>query len=171
MNPYVSDPENIPASDIYAVYSRYFPKADDFQVDPQHINFRSIDSLQYWASVVNLYNESVRIYPAEEGGRNVFAFGSVIVKSSHLHKIRDGRHYKIDYSYADTNKVEAITLAKSILKDIRVPEIYFAGKVLIFSDCILMPLSLTSMQINDCQVLIQERLPGVALNVVWPYLS
>ena len=27
------------------------------------------------------------------------------------------------------------------------------------------------MQINDCQVLVQERLPGVALNVAWPYLS
>ncbi|EOO03585.1 putative phd transcription factor protein [Phaeoacremonium minimum UCRPA7] len=124
-------PENIPASDIYAevpFYGRYFPKADDFQVDPQHINSQSIESLQYWASVVDLYNELVRIYPAEEGGRDVFTLGSVIVKSSHLHKTKNGRHYKINYSYADANEVKAVALAKSVLKDFKVPEIYFADK-------------------------------------------
>jgi hypothetical protein len=80
--------------------------------------------MQYWESVVDLCDESVRIYPADEGGRDVFALGSVIVKSSHLHKKRE-----IDYSFADANEIRAITIAKDILGDIRVPEIYFAGKV------------------------------------------
>ncbi|KAI9783098.1 MAG: hypothetical protein M1839_004267 [Geoglossum umbratile] len=128
MNPYVSNPDDIPASDLYAdlpFYDRYFPRSDDFHVDLQHVNSQSADSLQYWASVIDLCNESVRIYPADEGGRDVFALGSVI----------------------------AIAIAKSVLKDIRVPEIYFAGKI------------------NDRQVLVQERIPGVGLNVAWPHLS
>ena len=134
MNPYVSNPDDIPASDIYAdvpFYGRYFPRPDDFRVDLQHVNSQSADSLQYWASVIDLCNESVRIYPANEGGRDVFALGSVIIKSSHLHKTRDVRHTEIDYSYADANEVQAIAIAKSVPKDVRVPEIYFAGKVLV----------------------------------------
>lgn len=126
MNPYVANPEQIPATDQYAdvpFYGRYFPTEDDFRVDTQHVNSQSTASLQYWASVVDLCNESVRIYPADEGGRDVFALGSVIVKSSHLHNT------EIDYSYADANEVHAVSIAKSILKDVRVPEIFFSGKV------------------------------------------
>ncbi|MBE3045343.1 hypothetical protein IMZ48_22890 [Candidatus Bathyarchaeota archaeon] len=87
MNPYVSDPDQIPATDLYAdvpFYGRYLPRPDDFHVDPRHVNSQSPDSLQYWASVVGLCKETARIYPADEGGRDVFALGSVIVKSSHL---------------------------------------------------------------------------------------
>ncbi|KAI1378307.1 kinase-like domain-containing protein [Hypoxylon crocopeplum] len=156
MNPYASDPISIPVTDTYAdvpFYGRYYPKPDDFHVDLQRVNSQSLDSLRYWESVVGLCNETVRIYPADEGGRDVFARGSVIVKSSHLHKTRDGQHTEIDYSYADANEVQAIDIAKSALKDVKVPQIYFAGKI------------------NGRQVLIQERLPGVGLNVAWPYLS
>lgn len=111
------------------LYGRYFPRQDDFRVDAQHINSLSTASLEYWTSVVKLCNESVRIYPADEGGRDVFALGSVIVKSSHLHNSGNGQIKEIDFSYADANEVQAITIAKSILKDVRVPEILFAGKV------------------------------------------
>ncbi|KAI0537405.1 hypothetical protein GGR58DRAFT_502239 [Xylaria digitata] len=106
MNPYESSPDNIPATDLYAdipLYGRYFPTPNDFQVDPQRVGSRSQDALQYWSSVVSLCTESVRIYPADEGGRDVFALGSVII--------------------------------------------------------------------NGRQVLVQERLAGVALNVAFPYLS
>ncbi|OGE47671.1 hypothetical protein PENARI_c039G00213 [Penicillium arizonense] len=153
MNPYMTDPEEIPTSDLYAdlpLYGRYFPKPEDFGIDIQHVRSHSADSLKYWASVVDLCNESIRIYPADEGGRDVFALGSIIIKSSHLHT----RSYaEIDYSYADANEVEAIAVAKNVLEGVKVPEIYFAGKI------------------NGRQVLIQERLPGVALAVAWPYLS
>jgi hypothetical protein len=67
---------------------------------------------------------TIRIYPADEGGRYVFALGNAIVKSSHLHDTRE-----IDYSFTDANEARAITMAKDVLGDIRVPEIYFAGKV------------------------------------------
>lgn len=125
MDPYETDPGRIPSTDLYAdvpLYGRYSPKPDDFRVDPQRTNSQS-----YWASVIELCNESIRIYPADEGGRDVFALGSVIVKSSHLHDTQEK-----DYSYADTNEIHAIAIAKDLFKDtIRVPEIYFAGKVLL----------------------------------------
>lgn len=133
MNPYVSNPDNIPATDKYAdvpFYGRYFPRQDDFRIDPQHVNSHSTASLQYWASVVDLCNDSVMIYPADDGGRDVFALGSVIVKSSHLHNRGSGQHTEIDFSYADANELQAVAIAKSILKDVRVPEIFFSGKVL-----------------------------------------
>ena len=123
MDPYETDPVRIPSTDLYAdvpLYGRYSPNPDDFRVDPQQTN-----SQPYWTSVIECCNESTRIYPADEGGRDVFALGSVIVKSSHLHDTQE-----IDYSYADSNEVRAIAIAKDLFKDaIRVPEIYFAGKV------------------------------------------
>lgn len=133
MNPYATEQGEIPQTDRYLdvpLYGRYCPKLDDFRVDRQRVNSQSTDSLQYWASVVKLCDDLVRIYPAGEGGRNVFAVGSVIIKSSHLRTGRDAQYPEIDYSYADSNELQAISIAKTALKDVRVPEIYFAGKVL-----------------------------------------
>ncbi|KAI0181358.1 kinase-like domain-containing protein [Hypoxylon sp. FL1284] len=142
--------------DLYAdipLYGRYSPKPDDFRVDRRHVNSHTRESLRYWTSVVGLCDESVRIYPADDGDRDVFALGSVIVKSSHLHKTVDGQTGDIDFSYADANQVKAIAIARNVLGSVRTPDIYFAGKI------------------DGCQVLVQERLPGVGLNVAWPYLS
>lgn len=133
MNPYEADPDRIPVSDPYAdvpFYGRYLPRPDDFRVDPRHVNSQTADSLQYWESVLDRCNESVRIYPADEGGRDVFALGTVIVKSSHLHQLTDGQSTVVDYSYADANEAQAVILARSVLKDVRVPDIYFAGQVI-----------------------------------------
>lgn len=102
-------------------YGRYSPRQDDFRVDLQHVSSQSTASLQYWASVVDLCYEFVRIYPGDEGGRDVFALRSVIVKSSHLHNPGNGQHTEIDYSYADANEMQAVDIAKSIIKDVRVP--------------------------------------------------
>jgi len=157
MNPYVSNPDNIPATDRYVdvpCYGRYSPKSDDFHVSLRYLNSQDADSLQYWASVVDLCNESNGIYPADEGGRDVLALGSIIIKSSHLHEPRDGQHTDIDYSYADANKVKAVAIAKRVLRDVRVPAIYFAGKVPVLSDCLAMCLLLTTLQISSDQMLV-----------------
>ncbi|RDW93609.1 uncharacterized protein DSM5745_00931 [Aspergillus mulundensis] len=156
-NPYEADPDKIPPTDLYSdvpFYGRYLPKPDDFRIDSQHANSQTAESLEYWASFVSLCTEENRIYPADEGGRDVFALGSVIVKSSHLHDPK-GSCTEIDYSYADANEVQAIALARTVLNaiSVRVPEIYFAGKI------------------HNRQVLVQERLPGVSLSVARPYLS
>ena len=132
MDPYETTPEKIPATDLYAdipYYGRYCPAPDDFRIDYQHANSQTPESLRYWTSVINLCTEKNQIYPADTGGRDVFALGSVIVKSSHLHAPGDDQYPEVDFSYADANEIQAIALAKTVLLDVKVPEIYFAGKV------------------------------------------
>ncbi|KAL9079031.1 MAG: hypothetical protein Q9157_002046 [Trypethelium eluteriae] len=64
----------------------------------------------------------------------------------------EGRRADRDYSYADANEVAATALAREVLKDVKVPHIYFAGKI------------------NGRYVLVQERIPGVGLNIAWQYI-
>ncbi|OAQ73070.1 PHD transcription factor protein [Pochonia chlamydosporia 170] len=156
MNPYETNPAKIPASDRYSdipLYGRYFPASDDFQPDPKHANSVSEDSLKYWTSVLDLCNSSNRIYEGLEGARDVFALGSVIIKSSHLHPRLEGKRASRDFSYADANEVQATALARTVLKDVKVPSIYFASKI------------------NGREVLVQERIAGVGLNIAWQYIS
>lgn len=132
MNPYEAAPENIPKTDRYAAepfYGRYFPRSDDFKPDQHYVNSTSAESLTYWANVLKLCNASLRIYENGDGGRDVFALGSVIVKSSHLREDLEGRRASRDYSFADKNEVEATALARPVLDNIKVPKIYFASKV------------------------------------------
>ncbi|KAJ5540692.1 hypothetical protein N7494_005768 [Penicillium frequentans] len=68
-------------------------------------------------------------HPAGEGGHDVLALGTVIVTSSHLHA-RKGGFREIDYSFAEANEAQAVALAKIVLKDVIVPEIYFASNAI-----------------------------------------
>lgn len=117
----------------------YAPESGDFKVEAKHINSQSEGSLQYWASVLDHCDASVRIYKAPKGGRDVFALGRILVKSSHLHKTEDGQPTEVerDYSYADANEVQAIAIARRALRKelnhVRVPKINFAGKVTLLS--------------------------------------
>jgi hypothetical protein len=132
MNPYEANPVNIPGTDRYAdvpMYGRYLPQPTDFRPDAKHINCTTPESLEYWSTVLKECTESNRIYENLDGGRDVFAFGSVIIKSSHLKEVLEGRRSHRDYSYADANEVEATALARQVLDDIKVPRIYFAAKV------------------------------------------
>lgn len=98
MNPYETEPEHIPINDLYAdipLYGRYRSKPGDFSVQLEHVGCLSSTSLHYWESVISLCDETTRIYPADEGGRDVFALGNIIVKSSHLHDERE----MVDYSF------------------------------------------------------------------------
>ncbi|KAI9712093.1 MAG: hypothetical protein M1820_001802 [Bogoriella megaspora] len=157
MNPYEASPEKIPATDRYVLeplYGRYSPRPDDFVPNKCHINSTSPESLKYWASVLERCDVFIRIYEnIDDEGRDVFALGSVIVKSTHLKEKLEGKKVHRDYSLADMNEVRATALARSVLTNIKIPEIYFAGKI------------------EGRDVLIQERIPGVGLNVAWQYLS
>ncbi|KAF9768448.1 hypothetical protein IL306_014268 [Fusarium sp. DS 682] len=156
MNPYEANPTKIPTNDRYSdlpLYGRYLPALDDFQPDPKHTKSVSENSLKYWVSVLEICNPSNRIYEGLEGARDVFALGSVIIKSSHLHARLQGRRASRDFSYADANEVKATALARMVLNDVKVPIIYFAGKI------------------NGRDVLVQERIPGVGLNIAWQYIS
>ncbi|KAF1994626.1 hypothetical protein P154DRAFT_526969 [Amniculicola lignicola CBS 123094] len=156
MNPYESNPDNIPPTDRYIkepLYGRYFPRPNDFKPEPAYINSTTPESLKYWALVLQQCDESVRIYDNQDGGRDVFALGGIIVKSSHLKEALEGRQACRDYSYADANEVAATTLARTVLGDCQVPKIYFANKI------------------EGRNVLVQERIPGVGLNIAWQYIS
>ncbi|KAI0154252.1 hypothetical protein GGR57DRAFT_467678 [Xylariaceae sp. FL1272] len=156
MNPYEANPAKIPANDRYLdvpLYGRYFPTSDDFKPDPKHIGSVSEESLKYWGSVLDLCSTSNRIYEGLEGARDVFAVGSVIIKSSHLHAQLQGRRASRDFSYADANEVKATAVARAVLQDVKVPMIYFASKI------------------NGRDVLVQERIAGVGLNIAWQYIS
>ncbi|XWW95755.1 hypothetical protein V2A60_003722 [Cordyceps javanica] len=151
-NPYEADPQKIPPTDPYRdepLYGRYQPQPTDFTPDSQHVNSTTPASIAYWASVLTRCTPENLIYENETGGRDVFALGTVIIKSTHL-KEEAGR----DYTLADKNEVAATKLAKPILNQlgIMVPEIYFAG------------------EIQGRSVLVQQRIPGVGLNVAWRYL-
>ncbi|GAB1319677.1 hypothetical protein MFIFM68171_09887 [Madurella fahalii] len=140
MNPYEANPEKIPSEDRYAdvpFYGCYCPTAGDFQPDPAHCD------------------RANRIYENQDGGRDVFALGRVIVKSRHLHPEQEGRRSTRNYSLADENEVAATAPVRQPLGQlgIRVPQIYFAGKI------------------NGNPVFIQERIPSVKPNIAWQYIS
>ncbi|CEJ83009.1 hypothetical protein VHEMI03043 [[Torrubiella] hemipterigena] len=124
------------------------PKDDDFHVGLRFANSASDELLTYWNSVVVLCTPDISIYRADDGGRDVFALGTVIVKSSHLHAEEES-----DWTFSDANESKAMEIAKKLLLDIKLPETYFAGKI------------------NGHQVLVQECLPGIGLNVSYPYLT
>ncbi|KPM40300.1 hypothetical protein AK830_g6274 [Neonectria ditissima] len=168
MNPYEADPDKIPSRDRYAdvpFYGRYCPKPDDFHPDPPKPTkagdateyspaSAEPDFIEYWTSVVlTLCTPAVRIYENPDGGRDVFALGRIVVKSSHLQETLQGRRSTRDYSLADANEVAATALARKFLKDVKVPLIHFAGKI------------------KGHPVFIQERIPGVGLNIAWQYIS
>ena len=128
MNPYEADPIKIPANDPYSrepFFGRYLPRVDDFQVDKKHIRSEASESLDYWSSVLAKCDSSTILFDNPWGGRDVFAVGSVIVKSSHR------KNVSRDHLYSDRNEVEATNLAKSALLElgVMVPQFYFAGQV------------------------------------------
>ncbi len=132
MNPYETDPTLIPSTDSYAdlpAYGRYKPKDEDFRPDPKHFMSTSAESLEYWSSVLDLCVESHIIVPGYEGGRDVFALGSVIVKSAHRDPDRDARRASRDHGMSDANEVAAVRLVREKLPEVRVPIIYFSGEV------------------------------------------
>ncbi|KAK2873964.1 hypothetical protein FQN49_001967 [Arthroderma sp. PD_2] len=156
MNPYEANPDKIPESDRFAdvpLYGRYDPQPGDFKPEQRHLNSTTPESLEYWEGVLKLCDTTVRIYENTDGGRDVFALGSVIVKSSHLKTELKGRRACRDYALADANEVKATTLVRGVVKDIAIPEILFADKI------------------HGRDVLVQSRIPGVGLNIAWQYLA
>ncbi|VUC20912.1 unnamed protein product [Clonostachys rosea] len=152
---YATEIADIPKGDRYAdipLYGRYGPKCDDFKPLTQHVNSSAPESLRYWEDVLSRLGDSNIVYKNEldEDGRDVFALGTLIIKSGHLHAAPTR-----DYSLNDANEVAAIDLARKPLGelDIAVPDIYFTGKLL------------------GRDVIIQQRMPGVGMNIASQYLD
>ncbi len=191
MNPYEADAGKVPESDRYRdtpSYGRFLPRPDDFTPDPAYVNSTTPEALRYWAAVLERCSPSNRVYENDDGGRDVFALGSVIIKSSHLHASVAGRRACRDYSLADANEVAATALVRALTTtDVQVPEFYFSSKVPSpptvpnyeaatslpnhIKTLILRLYRLFPVQVNGRSVLVQSRIPGVGLNVAWQYLS
>lgn len=176
MNPYEADPAKVPRFDRYStdpLYGRYLPRPDDFKPDPKHFMSTTPEGLLYWESVLDQCTEKFRMCEMNKGGRrDVFALGSVIIKSNHLKKAGEGQLAEMDHSIVDSNEVEAIALARTVLGDVKVSEVCFAGRVLFILPDTLRPMShVHGLQIKGMAVLVQQRIPGVTLNVAWPYLT
>lgn len=129
MDPYETDVSKVPSSDLYRHdfgYGRYRRLTDDFEIDRRRVGSTTPEALTYWAQVLEKCTTDVRMYENDEHGRDVFALGTVIVKSSHLRS-----HCTRDHTLADMNEVAAIDLARKPLLElaIQVPEILFAAKV------------------------------------------
>ncbi|KAB2575859.1 hypothetical protein DBV05_g5544 [Lasiodiplodia theobromae] len=181
INPYETDLSRVPADDPFRDlphYGRYAPSpTDDFQPDAAHVMSQTPASIRYWEDVLRtrcnadtLMLSPVDASSSEEGGntdsaaassavalgRWIFAVGGCIVKTNHLAPLSRKRR---DYSLVDANEVAAIALVRKTVMEagkadgVRVPRVYFAGKLL------------------GGDVLVQERLPGVSLEVAWGYLD
>ncbi|KAI1411209.1 hypothetical protein F5Y13DRAFT_165947 [Hypoxylon sp. FL1857] len=154
MNPYEADPTKIPATDLYAnvpIYGRYKPCPDDFVPSPPPGPSTNDDVIRYWERVIlDKCTQANRMYEVE-GWRDVFALGSVIVMSSHL----SVKPPEKEHALRDANDQAAIAVVGDCLREVgvQVPTVYFQGKI------------------NQNDVLVQSRIPGVTLNVAWPYLT
>ncbi|KAL2373967.1 hypothetical protein RJ035_004653 [Blastomyces gilchristii] len=152
VNPYETNAEKLPQSDRFLARhphcGRYRPGISDFKPDPVHCNSNNDESLRYWEAVLAKCDEKTRISIPAVGKRDTFALGSVIVKSDHISTESTG-----DYSIADENEAQAIKVAENILPDIQLPQIYLRTKI------------------KGRDVLVQSRIPGVSLEVAWPYLT
>ncbi|PGH30840.1 compass component spp1 [[Emmonsia] crescens] len=152
ISPFETNAEKLPQSDRFLTqhphYGRYHPSSDDFKPDPIHCHSNDDESLRYWEAVLTKCDEKTRINTPAAGKRDTFALGSVIVKSDHNSTEPTG-----DYSIVDENETYAIKAAEKILPDIRLPEIYLRTKI------------------KGRDVLVQSRIPGVSLEVAWPYLT
>ncbi|PGG99489.1 compass component spp1 [Blastomyces parvus] len=152
VNPYETNAEKLPQSDRFLArhphYGRYRPSPSDFKPDPAHCNSNDEESLRYWEAVLAKCDEKTRISTPAAGKRDTYAWGSVIVKSDHNSTESTG-----DYSISDENESQAIKVAENILPDIQFPQIYLQTKI------------------KGRDVLVQSRIPGVSLEVAWPYLT
>ncbi|EHK44915.1 hypothetical protein TRIATDRAFT_318483 [Trichoderma atroviride IMI 206040] len=153
MDPYEAEAGKIPPTDLYydlPLYGRYNPSPQDFKPLEEYCNSNTQEALQYWTEVLEKCDSTCYVYQNPFGGRDVFALGSIIIKSCHLGTRDAGSESSRDYSTADKNEVAAIQLVPNTVP---VPRIFFSGKL------------------KGKDAIVQERIPGVALNVAWPYLS
>ncbi|KAJ6071897.1 hypothetical protein N7499_009911 [Penicillium canescens] len=154
-NPYETNPDRIPSDDPFltqsAQYGRYAPSNDDFiprfmqwyQPDPE-VN-------AFWEGVAQRYctpDHSLHI----SGPREAFAAGSIIIWVDR--QLADGALAE-RYTCTNENELSAARKAEDSLREIgvSVPVIYFCGKI------------------EERNVTIESRIPGVSLDVAWRYLD
>jgi COMPASS component SPP1 len=155
VNPYETNPEQIPRDDPFlaqsAQYGRYTPHPDDF--NPHYKQWYQSDpkANAFWQDVAKKYCTSEHSLGIP-GPREAFAAGSVIIRVDH--EIVDGAAAE-RYSCVNANELSAARKVEDALNEIgvAVPVIYFCGTI------------------EGRNVTVESRIPGVSLDVAWRYLS
>ncbi|GAD94415.1 PHD transcription factor, putative [Paecilomyces variotii No. 5] len=154
-NPYETDLDKIPEGDPYLArsphYGRYHPRPDDFTPQYNYWYQSEAESTAYWKDVVGKYctpENSIQTV----GGREVFVAGAVVIR---VDKDDATGAAEERYSCLNANELGAARKAEESLKDlgIAVPVIYFCGTV------------------EEKNVTVESRIPGVSLDVAWRYLT
>ncbi|KYK57014.1 hypothetical protein DCS_04021 [Drechmeria coniospora] len=81
--------------------------------DLPHYGLLASDSLQHRGSLVDLFHESIQIYPEAEGGR---ASSAALVERP----AQDRGVQQVNFASAEPNEVDAITIVKRALRHIQV---------------------------------------------------
>ncbi|GFF43548.1 set1 complex component spp1 [Aspergillus udagawae] len=154
-NPYETDPELIPPTDLFLSrspqYGRYAPHVDDFK--PSYDGWYQAEPgvSSYWEEVVrtSCTPENSLSVP---GTREVYAAGSVLIKVDQEPAAGAAAER---YSNVNTNELSAAKRAQDALQELGVvtPIIYFCGTV------------------DGKNVTVESRIPGVSLEVAWKYLT
>lgn len=155
INPYETDPENIPKDDPFlarsALYGRYMARDSDFR--PRHDRWHEADSEanSYWQEIVktSCTPENSLNMPGE---REAFAAGSIVIRVD-SEVVTD--ETATMFSCVNTNELSAARKAEDVLRgmDVTVPVVYYCGTV------------------DGKNVTVESRLPGVSLDVAWGHLT
>lgn len=156
VNPYEADPKRVPKKDPYLSrsphYGRYAPQADDFE--PEFNDWHSSESeaqREYWTEIVRQHCTSKNSLNVV-GSRAAFAIGKVLIQV-------DGDRAEGTalerYSRLNANELIASRKAEEHLKDLNVtvPTILFSGTI------------------DQKNIVVETRIPGVSLEVAWNYLT
>ncbi|PYH45488.1 putative PHD transcription factor [Aspergillus saccharolyticus JOP 1030-1] len=154
-NPYETNPELVPPDDFFLArsvhYGRYASSDTDFK--PRHEYWCQSDPevKTYWEGVVKEFctpQNSLNV----PGTREVFAAGSVIIRVDREPEAAAAAEM---YSCLNANELSAARKAEDTLREVNVavPVIYFCGTI------------------ENKNVTVESRLPGVSLEVAWKYLT
>ncbi|KAI7977948.1 hypothetical protein EIK77_009488 [Talaromyces pinophilus] len=156
VNPYEADPKRVSKKDPYLSrsphYGRYAPQTDDFE--PKFSDWHSSESetqREYWTKIVREHctpKNSLNVV----GSRAAFAVGKVLI---HVDGDRAEGTAAKRYSRLNANELIASRKAEEHLKDLNVtvPTILFCGTI------------------DEKNIVVETRIPGVSLEVAWIYLS
>jgi COMPASS component SPP1 len=156
VNPYEADPKRVPKKDPYLsrspYYGRYAPQTDEFEPKLSDWHSSEIETQrEYWTEIVRKHctpKNSLNVV----GSRSAFAVGKVLI---HVDSDRVEGTAAERYSRLNANELIASRKAEEHLKDLNVavPTIIFCGTI------------------DEKNIVIQTRIPGVSLEVAWNYLT
>lgn len=141
MNAYNCDPKLIPTTDAHhsrPLCGRYQPHKDDYQIDPKNLGSTTPAAIWDWDSLLDTVStKNLVSSPATVANplkRNTYALGSVVVKTNRCGIDANDEDFPVkvvtrDFSFCDENEALATGIVRHRFPELRVPKVYFNGKV------------------------------------------